>query len=389
MQKQTLNQRSQRHCAISHAENPFGVRQRKGALLLLAGTLLTAPILALAADELDIERANWSSDRGKLTVRGDHVPDYATVTIRYGEKDQNGAVIGTTRADDDGNWKFSIKNPNPVPCEVTAQAAGRQDDDKEVRRAPNNCSNTGGGGTPNVAPTANANGPYAGSTGVAVSFSSAGSSDPDGSITGHTWNFGDGGSSTATNPNHSYTAAGTYTVTLTVTDNDAATGMNTTTATISDTVANCTPVTDGLSINSTSQTGCPDQLVPESATVLNSNYRVLAINDLGMHCGDLDTRISSILPPFQVLLGQVIQRGSTPKLNPAGVTLEYSAASNPNDPILAMKPAVVQRGLMADGSTYKTNFWDAVAGGAYDPFYPGGLGITPLASGGFPDTLDV
>jgi hypothetical protein len=106
-----------------------------------------------------------------------------------------------------------------------------------------------------------------------------------------------------------------------------------------------------------------------------------------MHCGDLDTRISSILPPFQVLLGQVIQRGSTPTLNPAGVGLEYSSASNPGDPILGQAGAV--RGLMDDGSTYKTNFWDAVAGGAYDAFYPGGLGITPLANGAFPVTADI
>jgi hypothetical protein len=114
---------------------------------------------------------------------------------------------------------------------------------------------------------------------------------------------------------------------------------------------------------------------------------VLAINDLGMHCGDLDTRISSILPPFQVLLGQVIKRGSSPILNPAGVNLEYSAASNPNDPILSQPGAV--RGLRPDGSTYKTNFWDAVASNSYDAFYPGGLGITPLETEGFPVTADV
>jgi len=149
----------------------------------------------------------------------------------------------------------------------------------------------------------------------------------------------------------------------------------------------CDPANPGVSINSTSQNGCPEQAIPEQPQVLNGTHRVLAINDLGMHCGDLDTRISSILPPFQVLLGQVILRGNIPTLNPAGVSLEYSAASNPNDPILGQPNAV--RGLMDDGSTYKTNFWDAVASGSYDAFYPGGLGITPLATGGFPVTPDV
>lgn len=44
------------------------------------------------------------------------------------------------------------------------------------------------------------------------------SSDTDGSITGWLWDFGDGATSTQQHPLHSYAAAGSYTVTLTVTD---------------------------------------------------------------------------------------------------------------------------------------------------------------------------
>ena len=92
----------------------------------------------------------------------------------------------------------------------------------------------------NTPPVANANGPYSGSTNSAISFSSAGSSDSDGTITGYAWTFGDGGTSTAANPSHTYTAAGTYTVTLTVTDNNSATHSDSTTATI--TVASASDV---------------------------------------------------------------------------------------------------------------------------------------------------
>ncbi|WP_266170905.1 PKD domain-containing protein [Dyella subtropica] len=45
------------------------------------------------------------------------------------------------------------------------------------------------------------------------------STDSNGTITGHSWTFGDGTSSTATNPSHTYKAGGTYSVTEKVTDN--------------------------------------------------------------------------------------------------------------------------------------------------------------------------
>jgi PKD repeat protein len=45
------------------------------------------------------------------------------------------------------------------------------------------------------------------------------STDSDGSIVRRLWSFGDGVSASSTNPSHTYAAPGTYTVTLTVTDN--------------------------------------------------------------------------------------------------------------------------------------------------------------------------
>ena len=93
-----------------------------------------------------------------------------------------------------------------------------------------------------------------------------------------------------------------------------------------------------------------------------------------MHCVDLDGRVANILPPFQVLLGQVIQKGVKPVLNPSGVGLSYSAASNPLDPILA---STASNGIAADGTLYKTNFWQGIPQGSYDAFYP--PLVTPLS----------
>ncbi len=53
------------------------------------------------------------------------------------------------------------------------------------------------------------------------------SSDPDGTVEEWSWNFGDGSSSTSQNPTHVYDTADTYTVELTVTDNDGKTTTTT------------------------------------------------------------------------------------------------------------------------------------------------------------------
>jgi photosystem II stability/assembly factor-like uncharacterized protein len=59
-------------------------------------------------------------------------------------------------------------------------------------------------------------------TGLAVTFTDT-SVDPDGTIVGWTWDFGDGNGSTEPSPSHVYAAANTYIVRLTVTDDDEAT----------------------------------------------------------------------------------------------------------------------------------------------------------------------
>src|SRR5206468_6658329 len=76
-------------------------------------------------------------------------------------------------------------------------------------------------------------------TALTCNFTST-SSDPDGSIAGYSWNFGDGSPAVTTqNPSHTYGAGGTYTVTLTVTDNQGGTNSHSQSVTV--TAANQAP----------------------------------------------------------------------------------------------------------------------------------------------------
>jgi PKD repeat protein len=87
----------------------------------------------------------------------------------------------------------------------------------------------------NRAPVASPMGPYSGVVGLPVAFNGASSTDPDGDVLAYAWNFGDATTGTGATPAHSYVTGGTYTVTLTVTDNGtpALSSTATTIATIS------------------------------------------------------------------------------------------------------------------------------------------------------------
>jgi serine protease len=84
----------------------------------------------------------------------------------------------------------------------------------------------------NVAPIANAGGPYNGSVNQPVTMT--GSATDPGVLDAHTfvWNFGDNSSATGQTVSHTYTVLGTYPVSLTVTDKDGGVGTSTTSANI-------------------------------------------------------------------------------------------------------------------------------------------------------------
>ena len=137
--------------------------------------------------------------------------------------DQNGIITIVSPGTPGGGYTVSVK-----------QGTTNMDGSSDRSSGSSSCNPLPG--TPpssNQSPTANAGGPYTGEVNTNVAFDGRGSSDPDGSITSYSWNFGDGTTGSGATPTHSYSAAGSYTVTLTVTDNGGTTAIDQATVTIS------------------------------------------------------------------------------------------------------------------------------------------------------------
>jgi len=124
----------------------------------------------------------------------------------------------------------------------------------------------GGGG--NVPPTAN----FSFTTNALVATFTDSSTDSDGTISSRSWTFGDGGTSTATNPSHTYASAGTYSVTETVTDNGGATGSKTSSVTVTSGGGGGNVLTNGVGVSISDATVNHQQawtmVVPAGATGL-------------------------------------------------------------------------------------------------------------------------
>lgn len=86
--------------------------------------------------------------------------------------------------------------------------------------------------TPNSDPTATASAsPTSGTAPLSVSFNGGGS-DPDSDPLSFSWDFGDGSSSNIEDPTHTFSAPGTYVVTLTVSDGNGGTDSASVTITV-------------------------------------------------------------------------------------------------------------------------------------------------------------
>jgi hypothetical protein len=85
--------------------------------------------------------------------------------------------------------------------------------------------------TQNLAPKADAGGPYYGSVNVIIEFDASNSYDDEG-IVSYFWEFGDGSTATGQQISHKYSNSGNFTVKLTVKDNQGLSDVDSTMAMI-------------------------------------------------------------------------------------------------------------------------------------------------------------
>jgi PKD repeat protein len=112
-----------------------------------------------------------------------------------------------------------------------------------------------------------------GASPLAVNFTGSASSDPDGTIASYAWNFGDGNSTTGATAFNTYTTAGTYVATLTVTDNEGATASDTVTIVVTDPAAGCSSNCARVSNISLAVRG--NGMLAATVTVVNENGAAL------------------------------------------------------------------------------------------------------------------
>ena len=191
-------------------------------------------------------------------------PDIEETVQFYGNEstDEDGNVVGYSWSFGDG-WTSTQQNPTH-----SYSTAGEYLVQLTVT------DNSGGVGRSSISLTISDNEPPVASFYISpqspevmetIQFSAIESSDSDGSIQSYAWDFGDGSFGQSVKATHAFSAAGTYVVLLTVTDNGGATGSTQKSIVISEQQNNA-PVIALATVPATITTATAEVLLDASAT---------------------------------------------------------------------------------------------------------------------------
>ena len=236
------------------------------------------------------------------------VSDLSVILDAGGSSDSDGSITdyswdfgdGTSGAGRTANKIYSGPGIYDVTLTVTDNRGGSATVTRQVTAI-----------APNVLPTA----VFSESVNdLAVAVDASASSDPDGTIASYAWDFGDGSTGSGKTASKTYTAAGTYTVKLTVTDNRGGTA----TVTRQVTAKNPAPVKPSVLT-----TGVP---VGTGLTVYNGD---LTITTPGTVIDSLDVRgYVSVKAPNVTIKRSIIRGGAAATVNRAVLAITTAGASN-------------------------------------------------------------
>ncbi|HEY7161136.1 MAG TPA: PKD domain-containing protein, partial [Acidobacteriota bacterium] len=179
-----------------------------------------------------VTSAGTATANGLLKIRNNSVP-VADFTVSGGSKNKNQIISFSATARDDKKvesyrWEFG-DGTGASGKEVTHKYAEAGVFTVELAVTDNQgakgIATKGVTIQNNFAPVAKFSGPDEIEAGEAASFDGSASSDNDGRIIKYSWNFGDGKKGEGQKVTHIYSDDRTYNVTLTVTDNDNASGL--------------------------------------------------------------------------------------------------------------------------------------------------------------------
>ena len=202
----------------------------------------------------DVDYFKFAAGAGNITVTAQPFDRSPNLDIVLQVRDSNGVVLAESNPVDALNGSLTVNLPTPDNYYVSVQGTGKGDP------LGTGYSNYGSVGRYAIAVTAPAasvmptaaitTSATSGPAPLTVSFSGSGSSDPGGAIVSYAWNFGDGSVPVSgVNATHTYTAPGTYSAALKVTNASGA--SDTRAVTISATPAPGQPVifADSLSMS--------------------------------------------------------------------------------------------------------------------------------------------
>ncbi len=310
----------------------------------------------------EIEKATYKDEDEKLIIKVKRKTENST-TITVFDKITNQVLAEKQSSDTDTEFKIKDISGEQVPCSVRVEVDGISKT-RNVKNTPPDCSQnantsgpTPGENNPPVCSITSPVGSVVVNLGGMLDFS-ASATDPDGDALSFLWDFAGASDirpTIASPTNIVFDQVGTFLVTLTVTDTNSARCNDTITVQVGDVPSNLPAKVS-------------EEPAPGTSAAGNNQHVVLPYNDLGMHCGDLSSYPWSILPPFNTLHGQLIEKGSIGANKPVLLSnilfqLQYSAASNPNDPVgpgsinsTSQNYPVGEK--YADATIKKSDFWD-------------------------------